>query len=358
MRAGRSVLPMVPEQILRHISVKVFFIGAESLSAMNGDSMEAHVTAGLEALGANVRFFPFLARGPGRRLNRLFELAVTDYRWLAVTPVERLMLKDLSRFRPDLVLVLLGNYLSPGTLRKIRSLTDVPVACWCQDHMGTMGRQYIIGAGYDYIFAKDQVLVDLLRRYSGAKDVHYLAEACNPSVHHSVAPTAEDVARFGCDVATAATLYYYRAEILQSLSDFDLRVWGPVPRFYDGPLRRIASGRSIYTRDKAACFNAARIVINTLSPLEMGGLNARAFEVAGCGGFQLVTHCEAVARHFEPGREIETFRDLAELRQKVRYYLEHDAERRAIAAAGQKRAHTEHTYRQRLQQMLNIMKLI
>lgn len=338
--------------------MKVFFIGAEPLAGMNGDTMEAHVVAGLQSLGAEVRFFPFVTHGLGPRLNRLFELAMTDYRWIRSTPVERSMLKALAGFRPDLVLVLLGNYTSPATIRKVRALTPAPVACWCQDHMGTMGRQYIIGAGFDYIFAKDQVMVDLFRRFSGMQEVHYLPEACNPDVHRPVTPTPDDSGKFGCDVTTAATLYYYRAEILESLSEFDLRVWGPVPRYYDGPLRGIARGRSLYTRDKAACFNAAKIVVNTLFPLEFGGLNARAFEVAGCGGFQLITQCEAVARHFEPGKEIETFRDLAELREKVHYYLGHEQERRAIAAAGQRRAHAEHTYRQRLQQMLNIMKLI
>jgi spore maturation protein CgeB len=337
--------------------MKVFFIGAESLDAMRGDTMEAHVVAGLETLGAEVRYFPFLAGGPGRRLNRLLEIAMTDYGLLRSTPVERAMLRALAGFRPDLVLVLLGNYTSPATVRKIRAQTGAPLACWCQDHMGTMGRQYLIGAGFDYVFAKDQAMVDLFRRFTGLKEVHYLPEACNPAVHRTAAPTPGDIERFGCDITTAATLYYYRAEILQALIDYDLRVWGPVPRFYDGPLRGLASGASIYTRDKAACFGAARIVVNTLFPLEFGGLNARAFEVAGCGGFQLITHCEAVARHFEPGREIETFRDLAELRVKVDYFLAHDDERRAIAAAGQRRAHAEHTYRHRLQQMLNIMKL-
>jgi spore maturation protein CgeB len=223
--------------------------------------------------------------------------------------------------------------------------------------MGSMGRQYIIGAKYDYVFAKDQAMVDRLRQFTGTKQVHYLPEACNPEIHRPLAPTDDDRLRFGCDVTTAATLYYYRSEILEALAGIDMRIWGTLPRYYDGPLRGFATGRQVFGRDKAACFNCAKIVINSLYPLEFDGLNARAFEVAGCGGFQLITHCDAVARHFEPGKDIETFRDLAELRNKVRYYLEHDDQRRAIAEAGRLRAHREHTYRNRLQQMLHMMKL-
>ena len=36
-------------------------------------------------------------------------------------------------------------------------------------------------------------------------------------------------------------------------------------------------------------------------------LNCRAFEIAGCGGFQLVTHVPVVTEHFEPDSEVATF---------------------------------------------------
>lgn len=337
--------------------MKVFFIGTRPLDRLGGDMMESHVVAGLQACGAEVAYFPIVTRPLGARVNRAFELAMTDFGWLRTTPAEYLLRREIARFRPDLVLVLLGNYTAPATVRKVREATAAPIACWCQDHMGSLGRQYLIGSKYDYVFAKDQMMVDKFRRFTGMPEVHYLPEACNPEVHRPVAPTRDDMDRFACEVTTAATLYYYRSEILEALHGHDLRIWGTLPRYYDGPLRGVTMGKEVFSRAKAACFNSAKIVLNSLYPMEIGGLNARAFEVAGCGGFQLITHSEAVARHFEPGREIETFRDLGELREKVRYYLDHDEERRAIAAAGRRRAHAEHTYQHRLQQMLNIMKL-
>lgn len=337
--------------------MKLFFIGTAPLSGTGAatDMMEAHIVQALNELSVEWEYFPFQTRPLGRRLNRLFEYLQTDFRWLSTTPAEQLLLNAAKIFRPDLVLVLLGNYTYPETIRKLREVTGAPIVCWCQDHMGTMGRQYLIGSKFDYIFAKDQFMVDLFRRYMQSTEVHYLPEACNPKAHRQVTPANDDMARFGCEVTTAATLYYYRSEILESLSDFDLKIWGPIPRFYNGPMRRFAAGESVFVRDKAACFNAAKIVVNTLFPMEFGGLNARAFEVAGCGGFQLITHSDAVARHFEPGKEIETFRDLPELREKVRYYLSHDKERRAIAEAGMQRAHREHTYAHRLRYLLDIV---
>lgn len=335
--------------------MKIFFIGTCPLGGMGGDTMEAHVVEGFKGIGAETFYFQFFRQGLGRRLDRLFELAMTDFRWIQSTPVERSLLHEIKGYAPDMILMLLGNYVSPTTMHKIRGVTSVPIVCWCQDHMGTMGRQYLIGSKFDYIFSKDQVMVDIFRRFTGLKQVHYLPEACNPLVHHPVEVTDADRQRFECDISTAATLYYYRSEILESLSDMDMRIWGPVPRYYDGPLRKCATGSSVYMRDKAACFGASRIVLNTLFPMEFGGVNARAFEVAGCGGFQLITHSEAVSKHFEPGKELETFSDLHELREKVLYYLEHDQERQSIAEAGRKRAHSDHTYEIRLGEMLRIV---
>ncbi len=337
--------------------MKVFFIGTSPLGSMNGDTMESHVVSGLGELGIETNYFPFMTAGPGAKLNRILEILRTDFRWMRTTPVEGALVKSIEQFQPDLVLLLLGSYVPPATIQKVRKHTKAPVICWCQDHMGTMGRQYILGSKFNYLFAKDQVMVDLFRNYTHIPEIHYLPEACNPDIHRPVSPTAADMERFGCDVTTAATLYYYRSEILESLADMDLKIWGPVPRFYDGPMLKFATGEAVYTRDKAACFNASKIVLNTLFPMEFGGLNARAFELAGCGGFQLITHSEAVSRHFEIGKEIETFRNLDELRDKVCYYLEHDDERRAIADAGRRRAHSEHTYKHRLQEMLDTIKL-
>ena len=337
--------------------MKLFFIGTIPIDKgdASADTMEAHIVQALSELSIDCEYFPFLTRPWGDRLNRVFERMRTDMQWFRTTPAEWMLIKAAKTFQPDLILVLLGNYTTPETIRKVREVTGVPIICWCQDHLGSMGRQYIIGSKFDYVFSKDQSMVDMFRRYTSLKEVHYLPEACNPKIHCRVTPTDKEIERFGCDITTAANVYYFRAEILESLSDFNLRVWGIVPKFNSGPVRRFSTSRPIFMRDKAACFNAAKIVINSLHPMESGGLNARAFEVAGCGGFQLITHSAAVERHFTPGKEIEMFRDLRELRKKVQYYLVHDDERSAIAEAGRKRAHSEHTYTRRLEQILAVV---
>ena len=73
----------------------------------------------------------------------------------------------------------------------------------------------------------------------------------------------------------------------------------------------------------------------------------RDFEVPMSGGFYLTEHTDELAEFFTPGIEIETWRTREELRDKCRYYLAHDEERRRIAAAGRARALREHTWEKR-----------
>lgn len=58
---------------------------------------------------------------------------------------------------------------------------------------------------------------------------------------------------------------------------------------------------------------------------------------------------------FEDGKELVSFRSMSDLKQKIDYWLPREAERRAIAEAGMRRAHAEHTYALRLGLLLDTL---
>ena len=220
------------------------------------------------------------------------------------------------------------------------------------DQMTTLGRQYLVAAGYDAVFLKDRYLQDLFSRMVRSTRFHYLPEACNPRVHRPLALSEADHQAYGCDVAIAGTLYYYRHEILRSLDEFDVRVWGYAPCWLDDKLRARRMGREVLMDEKVRAMRAARVALNTLHFGEVCSLNCRAFELAGCGAFQLITASPVLAEHFLPGEEIETYASVEELQEKVRHYLKHPESAAAMAARGQQRAHREHTYEHRLKEIL------
>jgi spore maturation protein CgeB len=59
---------------------------------------------------------------------------------------------------------------------------------------------------------------------------------------------------------------------------------------------------------------------------------------------------------FEPDREVVAFSNAEECAEKVRYLLEHESERKSIAQAGQRRTLRDHTFKQRAQQLDQIIR--
>jgi spore maturation protein CgeB len=323
---------------------------------LHTDCFEWHILDALRHLGAEARFVeaqPLSSRSP-----RLAQRAADKIARLLWREPERLFETRLVRaaqaFAPTLILVILGNQVSPKTIARLRKVTAAAIVCWSQDQMTTIGRQFLLGSEYDAVFVKDRYMQDLFSRMIKSTAFHYLPEACNPRVHRSVALGADERGAYDCDVMIAGTLYYYRQEILRQLTDFKVKVWGSRP---DWLLYRLAfdhPAREIVCDEKARAVAGARTCLNTLHYAEVDGLNCRAFEIAGCGGFQLITQVPVLAEHFEVGQEIVAFRSTSELIELIRHYLDHPESAAQIARAGQARVHREHTYERRLQEIFRI----
>jgi spore maturation protein CgeB len=89
-------------------------------------------------------------------------------------------------------------------------------------------------------------------------------------------------------------------------------------------------------------FKTSKINLNFLKNargrVNEGQLKGRIFEVTLAGGFLLTEHVEHIEDYFEIGKEIVCFDTPGEMVEKIKYYLSHDQERRAIARAGWERA--------------------
>jgi spore maturation protein CgeB len=331
---------------------RVFVIAGE----ISADSMEWHVMDSLRELGAPAELFTTGLRFKG--LGRVAAGTVNKIATFMLREPERLnerqLVNRVAKFVPDLILMLLGNQLSPKSVARLRQVTKAPIVCWCQDHLGTMGRQYLLGAGYDAIFLKDRYMLALFSSMVRSTRFYYLPEACNPRVHRSLELSPADQRRYGCEVAIYGSLYYYRQEILRQLGEFDLKIWGYTPSWFVSHLEHRRAGGDVVMAEKVRAVRAARIALNTLHYAEVDSLNCRAFELAGCGAFQLITARDVLAEHFVPGVELDSFASIEELIEKIRHYLRHPEHTQEVARRGQLRAHTEHTYERRLSEIFRI----
>jgi spore maturation protein CgeB len=83
--------------------------------------------------------------------------------------------------------------------------------------------------------------------------------------------------------------------------------------------------------------------------------NNRLFEATGVGACLVTDWKEDLDRYFKPDIEVVTFRSPEECADKVRYLLQHDCSRKAIAAAGQRRTLREHSYAGRAQLLIDVI---
>ena len=96
----------------------------------------------------------------------------------------------------------------------------------------------------------------------------------------------------------------------------------------------------------------SQIVVNThIEAAEGAANNMRLFEATAMGALVLTEAAANLSELFEPGAEVVTYEGVDDLIEKIRHYLDHEDERRAIAAAGQRRTLRDHTYGRRIEEL-------
>lgn len=253
------------------------------------------------------------------------------------------------------VVIVCHDFLWPDEVAELKRRTGAAIAMWFPDALVNFGKGFFMNAPYDGLFFKDPYIIHVLTGVV-AGPVYYLPECFNPDRHrmpHGEVPGPE----YQCDITTAGNQHSWRVAFYQHLAGYDVKLWGqPAPLWLPtGEVKSMQQGRLVLNEDKARAFLGAKIVVNNLHYGEIWGLNARAFEAAGIGAFQMVDWRPGLGQLFEDGKELVSFRGVADLKQKLDAWMPRDAERRDIAAAGMRRAHAEHTYRHRLESLLSTL---
>lgn len=108
-------------------------------------------------------------------------------------------------------------------------------------------------------------------------------------------------------------------------------------------------GLARYWDESPVVFYASRINLNFTIRNIRSGIPLRVWDILAAGGFCITNFQPELVMYFKNGEELVWFEDEADLVRKVRYYLEHDEERRRIAKNGQKKVRELHNYDARLE---------
>jgi spore maturation protein CgeB len=334
-----------------------------------GDSFEhCNFFDSLRNLGHDVLYFDLMTilaeRGREAMNRRLHEIAKSE--------------------RPAVMFtVLFGEELEKETVRRISDLPDTTTVNWfCDDHWRFEKFSQHWAPAFNWIITTDSAAVAKYRAI-GYHNVIKSQWACNHFLYRKFdLPLAHDVTFVGQP-------HGVRRELITALSDFGIRVklwgqgWGQgrapqeqmIEIFNQSRINLNFSNSSIGRRrprwqrglDQALRLSrkAFRLAPRATAATEMVStdrfpeqIKGRNFEVPGCGGLLLTGLADNLHEYYEPSREVACYRDFGELVRRVRYYLEREEERAAVAAAGYERTIAQHTYAHRFADIFRQMGVV
>jgi glycosyltransferase involved in cell wall biosynthesis len=180
-----------------------------------------------------------------------------------------------------------------------------------------------------------------------ANQVHcgYLSHGYSPSIFRPLTTVSKKY-----DLVFVGNWSPWRDQVLVEALKVtsNVRVYGPRwqrrSSIHKALLRKVYGGNKIDETALNELYNSTKIVLNASRVQNSSGLNMRFFEVLGSGSLLLTDQAPELERHFTPDVELIVFRDLFELKDKLRRLLENSSARRAVASQGYKKAQGNHTY--------------
>jgi spore maturation protein CgeB len=271
-----------------------------------------------------------------------------DFADLNLALVER-----VAAWRPDVIFCVLMHYeIWFETLDLIRANSPALVVNWGTDDSWKFAQASRFFAEHvDLHVTTDRAAADAARSH-GLNNVFLSQWAASGDT--LAAPTPSRECHY--DVSFVGSIYGYRAKWIAALRASGIAV----ACFGHGTDNGVVSADEIpeiYRTSRISLnFSGAGQNAGSAGTLDKRQIKARTFEVPGAGGFLLTEAAPGLEQYFAIGAEIATFVSPDELIAQARYFLDHPIERDSIAQAGYARTSTEHTYEQRLAQILAVLR--
>ena len=204
------------------------------------------------------------------------------------------------------------------------------------------------GPMYEYCQLKFTIGKGNLDKYKavGVKNIYWLSEGISPIWHKTEPLKNEDINIYTADAAFAGSEFIAhegRRELLETLREensFEFKHW-----------------TSVFNREHNKMCQCTKINIGHSGwPKVELSMSARDYRIMGAGGFLLTNYVEGMEDWFEIGKMCDTYRSPEECLEKIKYYLEHEDERKAMAKYGQKVVHEKHKFSDRLKEVIEKVK--
>jgi spore maturation protein CgeB len=270
--------------------------------------------------------------------------------WVVRRPADSawdVVLAQVREYRPDVLYVSILDTMPTSVVAELRSHAKLVIA---QVATAIPKQTY---RGYDLVMSSIPALVDRFR-HDGI-EAEYVPLAFEPAVLGRVPDMDRDVAV--SFVGSFSAAYLDRLAIVETVARAaPLQTWTPdTMRIPQASAVTPTIRGSAFGRDMYAVLARSRLTLNTHGIVSGSDANnLRLFEATGMGALLVTDHRRNLGELFDAGTEVVTYRDPGEAAAVVNYYLDHPLEAARIAAAGQARTLREHTWADRMAQLVTL----
>lgn len=297
---------------------------------------------------------------PGRIRDRIGFLEKWEHARL-----NKKIVRAAEDVKPDLTIVMGTRLplLTKETVQKIKKI-NCHVVLWVTDPPRWHGYRMIEKTApfYDYVFCAGTEHIELLER-AGVIRTKWLSFACDPDYHRPLELADSEKAVYGRDIVFVGAHYPNRWEIVKMLGDFDVGIWGPSWDNASGAelgSLHIQNQRVDVTEwTRIYCASKIVLVVHYRDDkIACHQISPKVYEALGCGCFVLVDRQKDISKVFKNGKHLVQFDSPEDLKEKAAWYLDHPELRRQIAENGRREVLARHTYRHRIQTIIDTVGLI
>ncbi len=140
------------------------------------------------------------------------------------------------------------------------------------------------------------------------------------------------------------------------------RLLGTIQRggqYFNLPFLRSIQKAKLALEDERKIYNSSLISINIHEAYQKklgGDCNERTFKIPLCGGFEITDDVACIRDLFVPEKEIIIAKNKQDWFDKIDYYIKNPEKREPIIKAGRRKVMQEHTYHNRVKQIIAIYK--
>ena len=260
---------------------------------------------------------------------------------------------EVKLFKPDIIFLhLIDSYYTHLIIDKLKK-TGACVVTWLGIHPKEVSkgiRKILRKSTYTLIYDSEYINY---YKYNNINNTRIIPLGCDIDSHESIIPDKTFLKNNSVEVSFIGIIDSHREKYLKSLKGFELGIWSWNISEFVTDLKKYYKGVA-YGETLVKVIKSSKISINIHRNFEISGGNYRLFEIPACGVMQMVDEKNNISKYFEPDKEIVTFRNPDELKDKVKYYLTHTQERKKIARAGFERVKRDHTLIDRMKTIISI----